>query len=248
MASDEHTAPRKAIVTGASRGIGAAIIARLAADGYEVAGTATTQAGADRIRASLEAAGATCSAHVFDATDRAAAEALAKATGPADILVCNAGIVRDGLTMRMKDADWDDVLAVNLSAPFTLARAYVREMARKRWGRIVMISSVVASIGGPGQANYTSAKAGLEGLTRALAKEFAPRGITVNAVAPGYILTDMTKAISESDASEGILAMIPLGRAGAPKEVAAAVGFLASDEASYITGTTLAVNGGMLMG
>lgn len=233
---------KKALVTGASRGIGAAIFTRLAADGFAVAGTATSNKGLDSI---TQVAG---EAFQYNAEQPDAAKNLAKGTGDVDVLVCNAGITRDGLSMRMDDQTWQSVIDTNLSAPFTLVRQYMRGMMKARYGRIVLISSVVASSGNPGQANYAAAKAGLEGMARSLARELATRNITVNAVAPGFIATDMTKGLVESEHGEKTLAQIPLGRLGTPEEIAASVAFLCSEQAGYITGITLPVNGGMLMG
>ena len=238
---------RRALVTGASRGIGAAILRQLAADGTSVCATATSQAGVEKITQTLEANNWEGSAAVYEAGAAEALPQLLKAAGNVDILVCNAGIARDALSLRMSDENWREVLAVNLDAPFALARACLRHMAKKRWGRVIMISSVLASTGNAGQANYCASKSGLEGLVRALALEFASRSITVNAIAPGLIETDMTSGLMDSPAGENLLQMIPLGRPGTSEEVAAAVSFLAGDQASYITGATIPVNGGMFM-
>ena len=236
-------------MTGASRGIGRAIAERLASGGATVVCVARG-ANADATAAAITSAGGTAVAHSADVTDAAAVEALIAGTierhGKLDILVSNAGITRDQLMLRMKRADWDDVLATNLTASFTLCQAALRPMIRQRSGRIVAISSVVGQMGNAGQANYAASKAGLIGFCKALAREVASRQVTVNVVAPGLIETDMTKAIADN-AKTDWSAQIPLGRMGTPAEIASAVSFLASDEASYITGQVLAVNGGMYM-
>jgi 3-oxoacyl-[acyl-carrier protein] reductase len=238
-----------ALVTGASRGIGRAIAQVLAAKGFRVVGTATSEAGAAGI---CEALGthAGCRGIVLDVTDGnaagAAIDAVVRDLGALHVLVNNAGITRDTLSMRMKDEDWDVVLATNLSAVFRASRAALRPMMKQRYGRIVNITSVVGASGNPGQANYAAAKAGVAGMTRALAREVGSRGITVNCVAPGFIETDMTRSLGEAQ-SAALLSQIPLGRLGQPIEIANAVAFLASPDASYITGTELHVNGGMLM-
>ena len=238
-----------ALVTGASRGIGRAIAQLLAERGFRVVGTSTSEAGAAGIGDAL-AAHAGCRGIVLDVTDGdavgAAIEAVVRDLGALHVLVNNAGITRDQLSMRMKDEDWDLVLATNLSAVFRASRAVLRPMMKQRYGRIVNITSVVGASGNPGQANYAAAKAGVAGMTRALAREVGSRGITVNCVAPGFIETDMTRALGEAQ-SAALLSQIPLGRLGQPLEIAHAVAFLASPEASYITGTELHVNGGMLM-
>jgi len=238
-----------ALVTGASRGIGKAIAAELARKAFRVIGTATTAAGAAAIGEAL-AAFPGCRGIVLDVTDgdalNAAIDAVVRETGFLHVLVNNAGITRDMLSMRMKDEDWDGVLATNLTAVFRASRAALRPMMKQRYGRIVNITSVVGSSGNPGQANYAAAKAGVAGMTRSLAREIGSRGITVNCVAPGFIETDMTKSLSEAQAA-ALLGQIPLGRLGQTSEVAHAVAFLASPEASYITGTELHVNGGLLM-
>ena len=238
-----------ALVTGASRGIGAAIALELARKGYKVVGTATTEAGADSIRAALAGFDG-CDGRALNVTDGAAAEALvdavAKAYGGLHVLVNNAGITRDTLAMRMKDEDWDAVLDTNLKGVFRMSRAVMRTMMKQRYGRIVNITSVVGASGNAGQANYAAAKAGVAGMTRALARELGSRNITVNCVAPGFIDTDMTKALSEEQHA-ALKTQIPLGRLGQPQDIAEAVAFLASDKASYITGTELHVNGGMFM-
>jgi 3-oxoacyl-[acyl-carrier protein] reductase len=237
-----------ALVTGASRGLGAAIALTLAEAGATVIGTGTTAEGAAKATEALQAYGG--KGEVLNVTDFAAANALVDAIvkqhGKLSILVNNAGITRDGLAMRMKDEDFNDVLQTNLSAAFNLCRAVMRPMMKARAGRIINISSVVGSMGNAGQANYAAAKAGLEGLTRALARELGSRNITVNAIAPGFIDTDMTRALTEEQ-SKSMLAAVPLGRFGQPAEIAQPVLFLASPMAAYITGATLHVNGGMLM-
>ena len=240
---------RVAFVTGASRGIGRAIATRLASCGAVIVAAARgdhAQGTVDAIRA----AGGQAEAVALDVTDAAAAEEAIAATiarhGRIDILVNNAGITRDQLMLRMKREDWDAVLATNLTSVFTLTQAALKPMIRQRSGRIICISSVVGQSGNPGQANYAASKAGLIGFAKAVALEVASRHITVNVVAPGMIETDMTHAIADK-AREGLVGRIPLGRLGAPDEVAAAVAFLASDEAAYITGQVLAVNGGMYL-
>jgi 3-oxoacyl-[acyl-carrier protein] reductase len=236
-------------VTGASRGIGRAIAQRLAGGGATVVCVARG-ANADATAAEITAGGGVAIAHSADVTDAAAVEALIKQTveahGRLDVLVSNAGITRDQLMLRMKRADWDDVLATNLTAAFTLCQAALKPMIKQRAGRIVAISSVVGQMGNAGQANYAASKAGLIGFCKALAREVASRQVTVNVVAPGLVETDMTRAITE-DAKNNWSSQIPLGRLGSPEEIAAAVGFLASDDAAYITGQVLAVNGGMYM-
>ena len=238
-----------ALVTGASRGIGRAIALKLAADGFKVIGTATTEAGAAGIGEALAAHGG--EGLVLNVTDGAALDAaidgIVKRLGGLHVLVNNAGITRDTLSMRMKDDDWDAVHDTNLKAVFRACRAATRPMMKQRFGRIINITSVVGAIGNAGQANYAAAKAGVAGLSRALARELGARGITVNCVAPGFIATDMTEGLPEA-AKTALLAQIPLGRLGQADEVAAAVAFLASPAAGYITGTELHVNGGMAMG
>jgi 3-oxoacyl-[acyl-carrier protein] reductase len=235
-------------VTGASRGIGQAIALACAQAGATVIGTATSDAGAGAITESLNAFGGYGVA--LNVTDAPACEAALDAIigkhGKLDVLVNNAGITRDGLAMRMKDDDWSAVLDTNLTAVFRLSKLVMRTMMKARAGRIVNISSVVGSLGNAGQANYCAAKAGLEGLTRSLARELGSRNITVNCVAPGFIDTDMTKALAETVVT-AMQAQIPLGRFGAAQDIASAVLFLASDMGSYVTGTTLHVNGGMYM-
>ncbi|MFT7721755.1 MAG: 3-oxoacyl-ACP reductase FabG [Roseateles sp.] len=237
-----------ALVTGASRGIGRAIALMLATEGWRVIGTATTEAGAIAITEALAAHGGRGIA--LDVTDGAAAQAavddIVAKEGGLHLLVNNAGITRDTLSMRMKDEDWDAVMDTNLKAVFRLARAATKPMMKQRAGRIVNITSVVGASGNAGQANYAAAKAGVAGLTRALARELGSRGITVNCIAPGFIATDMTEVLPEAQKA-ALLAQIPLGRLGAPEEIAAAVAFLASPGGAYITGTELHVNGGMYM-
>ena len=239
-----------ALVTGASRGIGAAIADALARAGAVVVGTATTESGAAAITQRMQDCGAIGRGSVLDVTDSARCDALVEEVGRAhgklSILVNNAGITRDGLAMRMKDEDWDAVLATNLSAVFRLSRGVLRGMMKARHGRIINITSVVGASGNAGQANYAAAKAGVAGMTRALAREIGSRGITVNCVAPGFIDTDMTRALGEAQ-TQALLGQVPLGRLGAAEEVAAAVVFLASAAGGYVSGSTLHVNGGMYM-
>jgi 3-oxoacyl-[acyl-carrier protein] reductase len=245
MSGDPHVA----LVTGASRGIGRAIAQSLAAQGFKVVGTATTETGAQGISAAL-AGFAGCRGVALDVNDKAGAEALveaiAKEHGALQVLVNNAGITRDQLAMRMKDDDWAAVLDTNLAAVFRMCRAVLRSMMKQRYGRIINITSVVGASGNPGQANYAAAKAGVAGMTRALARELGSRNITVNCVAPGFIATDMTEALPEAQKA-ALQQQIPLGRLGTPEEIAHAVTFLASPLAGYITGAELHVNGGMFM-
>jgi 3-oxoacyl-[acyl-carrier protein] reductase len=240
-----------ALVTGASRGIGRAIALELARQGAHVVGTATTQEGAAGIGQALAQAGGKGAGRVLNVRDAAQGDALIadiqQELGDVAILVNNAGITRDNLALRMKDAEWDDVLDTNLKAVFRLSRAVMRGMMKSRWGRIINITSVVGASGNAGQANYAAAKAGVVGLTKSLARELGSRGITVNCVAPGFIDTDMTRALSAAQRS-ALLAQIPLGRLGETTDVAAAVAYLASPSAGYITGCVLHVNGGMYMG
>ena len=240
-----------ALVTGASRGIGRAIATHLAKLGAKVVGTATSEAGAAAITEYLQAAGAeTGRGAVLNVTDAEASNALiesiAKEYGTVTILVNNAGITQDQLAMRMKDEEWDSVISTNLTAVGRLSRGVLRGMMKAKHGRIINITSVVGSAGNPGQMNYAAAKAGVAGMSRALAREIGSRNITVNCIAPGFIDTDMTRALTEQQIA-GLLQQIPLGRFGLPEDIAAAVGFLASSHASYITGTTIHVNGGMYM-
>ncbi|MBV8623700.1 MAG: 3-oxoacyl-ACP reductase FabG [Herbaspirillum sp.] len=241
-----------ALVTGASRGIGRAIATELARQGARVVGTATTEAGAAAITEYLAALGPEAGrGAVLNVNDAEASVALVeqvqKEFGSLSILVNNAGVTQDQLAMRMKDEEWDSVIATNLTAVGRLSRAVLRGMMKARTGRIINITSVVGEAGNPGQMNYAAAKAGVAGMSRALAREIGSRNITVNCVAPGFIDTDMTKALNEQQ-SAAILQQIPLARLGAAEEVAYAVAFLASAQAAYITGTTLNVNGGMYMG
>ena len=228
-----------ALVTGASRGIGRAIAEALARHGARVIGTATTEEGARRIHGK-----------VLDVRDPAQCDALVEAVqkehGDILVLVNNAAITRDNLALRMKDAEWDEVLETNLRSVFRLSRAVLRGMMKARWGRIINITSVVGAAGNPGQANYAAAKAGVVGMTKALARELGSRNITVNCIAPGFIDTDMTRALPEASRA-ALLAQIPLGRLGAPEDVAAAVTYLASPGGGYVTGAVLHVNGGMYM-
>lgn len=242
---------RCALVTGASRGIGRAVALRLAAEGAKVAlNFAGNEAAARRVLEEIEAAGGRAVLAQADVSDEAAAQtmvaAAAEALGGLDILVNNAGITRDGLLLRMKEEDWDAVCATNLKGVFHCTKSAVKLMMKKRAGRIVNMASVVGLMGNAGQTNYAAAKAGIIGFSKAAAKELAGRGITVNVVAPGFIETDMTAALSEK-AKEAALSGIPLGRMGRPEDVAEAVLFLVSDQASYITGQVLAVDGGMAM-
>ncbi|MDL1861616.1 3-oxoacyl-ACP reductase FabG [Betaproteobacteria bacterium PRO7] len=238
------------LVTGASRGIGRAILDACARAGATVIGTATSEAGAAGIAQRLAELGARGKGAVLDVTDAARGDALieeiTKEFGKLSVLVNNAGITRDTLALRMKDDDWGAVIDTNLSAVFRLSRAVLRGMMKAKHGRIVNVTSVVASSGNPGQANYAAAKAGVEGMTRALAREVGSRGITVNCVAPGFIDTDMTRALNEQQ-TQALLAQIPLGRLGSPDDIGACVVFLASPAAAYITGATLHANGGMYM-
>ncbi|HUP92061.1 MAG TPA: 3-oxoacyl-ACP reductase FabG [Solimonas sp.] len=233
-----------ALVTGASRGIGRAIAERLARDGAKVIGTATSAAGAEaigRYLAQWQGQG-----KVLDVRDAEAVEALVGELGAVSILVNNAGVTRDTLLLRMKDADWSEVIETDLTSVFRLSRAVLRGMIKARHGRIVSVGSVVGHMGNPGQANYCAAKAGLVGFSKSLAREIGSRGITVNVVAPGFIDTDMTRELGEQ-AREALMQQIPVQRLGQPADIAAAVAFLVSREAAYVTGETLHVNGGMLM-
>ncbi|MBU0783173.1 MAG: 3-oxoacyl-ACP reductase FabG [Gammaproteobacteria bacterium] len=240
-----------ALVTGASRGIGREIAITLGKAGATVVGTATSEAGAADITAGLNAAGVKGFGAVLNVTDSASLEPLfariAEELGPLSILVNNAGITRDQLAMRMKDDDWDAVIATNLSSVFKLSKLAMKPMMKARTGRMINITSVVGTSGNAGQANYAAAKAGVAGMTKALARELGSRNITVNCVAPGFIQTDMTDALSETQVDQ-LKQQIPLGRMGQVTDIAAAVLYLASDQAGYVTGTTLHVNGGMWMG
>ncbi|PTD97893.1 3-oxoacyl-ACP reductase FabG [Pseudothauera lacus] len=239
-----------ALITGASRGIGRAVLMELGRLGATVVGTATSEAGAADIGKAIAEAGLQGAGMVLNVTDAAACEALVseveKRFGAVAVLVNNAGITRDNLAMRMKDEEWEAVIDTNLKAVFRMSRLVMRGMMKARYGRIVSITSVVGSAGNPGQANYAAAKAGVAGMSRALARELGSRNITVNCVAPGFIDTDMTRALPDA-AREALLGNIALGRLGKPEEIAAAVAFLASPAAAYVTGTTMHVNGGMYM-
>ena len=238
-----------ALVTGATRGIGACIAHTLASRGFHVIGTATTTEGAQKISQALSAF-VGCKGVTLNVNDAEGLQALIDSIvieqGALHVLVNNAGITRDTLAMRMKDDDWDAVMDTNLKSVFRLSRAVMRPMMKQRYGRIINITSVVGASGNAGQANYAAAKAGLAGMTRALARELGSRGITVNCVAPGFIATDMTSTLSD-DQQNALLAQIPLGHLGKPEDVAYAVAYLASPEASYITGQEIHVNGGMFM-
>jgi 3-oxoacyl-[acyl-carrier protein] reductase len=244
-------ASRVALVTGGSRGIGRAVSELLAGRGHKVAiNYVSNEAAAAETVAAIEAAGGTAFAVQGDVGDQSAVDSVVGAVhdslGPIEILVNNAGITRDDLLMRMKPEAWDDVIDTNLKSVYLCSRAVMRGMLRGRWGRIVSLSSVAGVYGNAGQANYSAAKAGIIGFTMALAKEIGSRGITVNAVAPGFIATDMTAALGE-DAATAAASRITLGRLGLPEEVASAVGYLASEEASYITGQTIVVDGGLTL-
>lgn len=236
------------LVTGASRGIGRAIAERFANDGHFVIGTATSEKGVETIEEYLEESGGI--GRVLDVCDDEAIDKLFEEIdsvyGSVNVLVNNAGITKDGLLMRMKDEDWADVIDTNLTAVYRTSRRAVRGMMKARFGRIINITSVVGQMGNAGQTNYASSKAGVEGFTRALAREIGSRGVTVNCVAPGFVETDMTEELDER-LLNSMLDAVPVGRMGQPHEIAAAVAFLASDDASYITGEVLAVNGGMYM-
>ncbi|NTV93869.1 MAG: 3-oxoacyl-ACP reductase FabG [Thiobacillus sp.] len=239
-----------ALVTGASRGIGQAILHELARRGAYAIGTATSESGAAAIGAALAEAGLKGEGRMLNVNDAASCDALVdgivKAHGKLDVLVNNAGITRDTLLMRMKDEDWEAVIQTNLTSVFRLAKAAIKPMMKARSGRIVSIASVVGAMGNPGQTNYAAAKAGMMGFTKSLAKEVGSRGITVNCVAPGFIDTDMTRALPDAQ-RQALMQHIPLGRLGSVEDIAQAVAFLASDGAGYITGTTMHVNGGMYM-
>ncbi len=239
-----------ALVTGASRGIGLAIAIELGRQGAVVVGTATSPGGAEAIGKTLADNGIQGRGAVLNVTDQASIDALLKemeaSGGMPGILVNNAGITRDNLLLRMREDEWDDIMDTNLKSVFRMTKSCLRAMTKARKGRIISISSVVGATGNPGQANYAAAKAGIVGFTKALAREVGSRNITVNTVAPGFIDTDMTRALPEA-AREALLKQIPLGRLGSPEDIAHAVAFLASPQAAYITGATLHVNGGMFM-
>ncbi len=242
---------RVALVTGASQGIGRAVALRLAAEGAHIALAARNMDKLAEVAAEIAAAGGTAQVFALDMANEESIKACAKAVvahfGKLEVLVNNAGITRDVLTLRMKRHDWDDVLNTNLTGAFLLSQACMSPMLKARWGRIINITSVVAETGQAGQANYAASKAGLIGLTKSLARELASRTITVNAVAPGYIETAMTAVLTE-DQRNAMISQVPLARAGTDREIAGAVAFLASEDASYVTGHTLDVNGGMYMG
>ena len=239
-----------ALVTGASRGIGRAVALALGKAGAKVVGTATSETGAQAISACLAEAGIEGVGLVLDVADNAACERVVGETekrfGAIGILVNNAGITRDNLLMRMKDAEWDEIMDTNLKSVYRLSRLVIRSMMKARQGRIINITSVVGFMGNAGQANYAAAKAGIVGFSKALAREVGSRNITVNCVAPGFIDTDMTRSLPDEQKQE-LLANVPLGRFGAAEEIASAVAFLASEGAAYVTGSTIHVNGGMLM-
>ncbi|MBE0505497.1 MAG: 3-oxoacyl-ACP reductase FabG [Marinospirillum sp.] len=248
--SQQDLAGKVALVTGATRGIGRAIALELGRMGATVIGTATSESGAAKISEGLQAAGVAGEGMLLNVTDAESVETVIKAitekySAPL-ILVNNAGITKDNLMMRMKDDEWDDVMDTNLKSVYRTCKACLRGMTKARWGRIINISSVVATMGNMGQANYAAAKAGMEGFTRSLARELGSRNVTVNAVAPGFIATDMTEVLPDAQ-KEFLVKQVPLARLGQPEEIAAAVGFLASSPAAYITGETLHVNGGMSM-
>jgi 3-oxoacyl-[acyl-carrier protein] reductase len=240
-----------ALITGASRGIGAAVADTLGAQGFIVVGTATSDAGADAISARFKEKGFEGKGYCLNVTDaesiKATLASIKEEFADPAVLVNNAGITKDNLFLRMKDEEWQSVLDTNLTSVFAMSKAVIKSMTRARYGRIINISSVVGSMGNAGQANYCAAKAGVEGFTRSLAREIGSRSITVNSVAPGFIQTDMTHELPEN-VKETLMKQIPLARLGLPDEIAHAVAFLASDNASYITGETLHVNGGMYMG
>ena len=236
---------RTALITGASRGIGKSVAERLADDGFFVVGTSTTESGVENIDGWLGDRGIGLLMRVEDsALVEASVHRISERCGDVSVLINNAGITRDSLLVRMKDEDWSDVIETNLTGTFRLCKSVLRSMIKARWGRIVNVGSVVGRMGNPGQTNYAASKAGIEGLTRALAQEVGSRGITVNCVAPGFIDTDMTAMLGDTQV-DNLAATIPLGRIGSPQDVASAVSFLVSEDASYITGETLHVNGGL---
>lgn len=240
-----------ALITGASRGIGAAITNALGAEGYIVLGTATSESGAEKISAAINESGFKGKGYCLNVTDAEAVKVVLAQVkeefGDPAVLVNNAGITQDNLFLRMKESEWSSVIETNLTSIFSMSKAVIKSMTRARFGRIINISSVVASMGNAGQANYCASKAGMEGFTRSLAREIGSRNITVNCVAPGFIQTDMTHELPD-DVKQTLIKQVPLARLGAPEEIANAVCFLASDKAAYITGETLHVNGGMYMG
>lgn len=236
---------RTALITGASRGIGKSVAERLADDGFFVVGTSTTESGVENIDRWLGDRGIGLLMRVEDSSlVEASVQRISERCGDVSVLINNAGITRDSLLVRMKDEDWSDVIETNLAGTFRLCKSVLRSMIKARWGRIVNLGSVVGRMGNPGQTNYAASKAGIEGLTRALAQEVGSRGITVNCVAPGFIDTDMTAMLGDTQV-DNLAATIPLGRIGSPQDVASAVSFLVSEDASYITGETLHVNGGL---
>ena len=240
---------RRALVTGASRGIGEAVAMRLAAEGATVVAAARTAADLERVVAAIREAGGQASSLALDLSDSASVEAAVKAAladGPVDVLVNNAGVTDDNLLLRMSKESWDRVLSTNLTGVFLLTQALVRSMIKKRYGRIVNVTSVVGMMGNAGQANYAASKAGLIGFTKSVARELASRNVTCNAVAPGFIATSMTEKMTD-DAKTALSSQIPLGRLGAPADVAAAVAYLASEDAAYVTGHVLNVSGGLLI-
>ena len=243
-------AAKAALVTGASRGIGRAILEQLARDGFDVIGTATSAAGVAAVEAHLREAGLAGRAVAVRVDESASVDALFEQLKSDDVaplvLVNNAGVTRDNLLLRMGDDEWHDVIETNVSSLFRLCKPILRGMMRARWGRIINVSSVVARMGNPGQSNYVASKAAIEGFTRALAQEVGSRNITVNAVAPGFVATDMTQALTDEQ-RQAMLARIPLGRMGNVEEIARVVAFLASDAAAYITGETIHINGGLYM-